>query len=187
MSRVLVITALESELDAARAPAGVAVRYCGIGKVNTAIATTLALVEVMPAILVNYGTCGRINAALTGLHEVARVIQRDMLAMPLAPRGVTPLMPEEAELISGHGRIVCGTGDSFVTASDPWLIEAGVDVVDMELYAIAKACRHLGVPWRAFKYITDDANDDAHAEWTANIASGEDLFWAALRDQVMAG
>ena len=38
-----------------------------------------------------------------------------------------------------------------------------------------------GVPWRAFKFITDDANDFAAHEWTANVASGETLFWNALK------
>ncbi len=182
---ILVLTALDSELKASRAPEGVNVRYCGVGKVNTAIATTLALAELKPRLVVNYGTCGRITPELSGLLEVARVVQRDMMAMPLAPRGVTPLMAEESELHSGHGTVVCGTGDSFVTSADAWLIETKVDVVDMELFAIAKACVRFGVPWRAFKFITDDANDFAHEEWTANVANGEDLFWEVLRQRVM--
>jgi adenosylhomocysteine nucleosidase len=187
VSRILILTALASELTATRAPSGATVRYCGVGKVNAAIAATLALAELSPDLVVNYGTCGRISAGLGGLVEVARVVQRDMMAMPLAPRGVTPLMAEEVELASGHGAVLCGTGDSFVTASDPWLTESRVDVVDMELFAIAKACRQFGVAWRAFKFITDDANDFAHEEWTANVSSGEDLFWAALQDKVIKG
>ncbi|MDR3466651.1 MAG: 5'-methylthioadenosine nucleosidase [Xanthobacteraceae bacterium] len=190
MTDILVLTALPSELKAARAPAGVAVRYCGVGKVNTAIATTVALTETRPRLVVNYGTCGKIAEGLRGLVEISRVIQRDMMAMPLAPRGVTPLSDEAGDAESGHasgfGDAVCGTGDSFVTATDPWLIENGVHVVDMELFAIASACARFNVPWRAFKFITDDANDFAHEHWTANVSSGEDLFWDALAREVMA-
>jgi adenosylhomocysteine nucleosidase len=190
MTDILVLTALPSELKAARAPAGVAVRYCGVGKVNTAIATTVALTETRPRLVVNYGTCGKIAGSLRGLVEISRVIQRDMMAMPLAPRGVTPLSDEVGDAESGHasgfGHAVCGTGDSFVTTTDPWLIENGVHVVDMELFAIASACARFNVPWRAFKFITDDANDFAHEHWTANVASGEDLFWDALARDVMA-
>ena len=185
MTKILVLTALPSELKAARAPLGVEVRYCGVGKVNTAIATTVALLETKPALVVNYGTCGKITENLHGLLEIARVIQRDMMAMPLAPRGVTPLCDDDRVLASGFGEAVCGTGDSFVTSADPWLIENGVDVVDMELFAIAHACKRFGVPWRAFKFITDDANDDAHEHWTANVANGEDLFWDALQRDVL--
>lgn len=184
MSDILVLTALPSELKATRAPAGVAVRYCGVGKVNTAIATTVALQETRPRLVVNYGTCGKIASGLRGLLEISKVIQRDMMAMPLAPRGVTPLSDEAGDSESGHASgfpgAVCGTGDSFVTSSDPWLVENGVDVVDMELFAIASACARFNVPWRAFKFITDDANDFAHEEWTANVANGEDLFWDVL-------
>jgi adenosylhomocysteine nucleosidase len=186
MTSLLVLTALPSELKADRAPPGVTVRYCGVGKVNTAIATTLALAEIKPQLVVNYGTCGRVNPGVRGLLEISRVIQRDMMAMPLAPRGVTPLSNEAGDAENGHasgfGTAICGTGDSFVTATDPWLLENKVDVVDMELFALASACARFGVPWRAFKFITDDANDDAHDHWTANVANGEELFWAALRD-----
>jgi adenosylhomocysteine nucleosidase len=137
VSGVLVLTALESELKASRAPDGVKVIYTGVGKINTAMATTAALLAGKPRLVVNYGTA------------------------------------------------VCGTGDSFVTATDPWLIENKVDLVDMELFAIAHVCKCYDVPWRAFKFITDDANDFAHEHWTANVANGEDLFWDALTRDVL--
>jgi adenosylhomocysteine nucleosidase len=185
MSRILILTALKSELDAARAPDGVDVLYGGVGKINTAITTTEAILASKPALIVNYGTCGKITEGLRGLLEIARVIQRDMMAMPLAERGVTPLSDDAAILASGFGTAVCGTGDSFVTATDPWLIENNVDVVDMELFAIAHTCRRFAVPWRSFKFITDDANDVAHEHWTANVANGEDLFWDVLKRDVL--
>jgi adenosylhomocysteine nucleosidase len=186
MSRILVLAALRSELDADRAPDGVEVVYCGVGKINTAIATTAALLAAKPALVVNYGTCGKITENLRGLLEISHVVQRDMMAMPLAPRGVTPLCDEQSVLASGFGTAICGTGDSFVTSADPWLTENKVDVVDMELFAIAHVCERYEVPWRAFKFITDDANDFAHEHWTANVANGEDLFWDVLKQDVLA-
>jgi len=105
--------------------------------------------------------------------------------MPLAPRGVTPLSADDHILGSGYGSVVCGTGDSFVTAADPWLAENNVGVVDMELFAIARVCAHYGVPWRAFKFITDGADEAAADHWSANVAKGEALFWDVLR-QVLA-
>ena len=48
------------------------------------------------------------------------------------------------------------------------------------MVAVAQVCRRHGLPWRAFKFITDDANDLAHQDWTANVKDGEGLFWDAL-------
>jgi adenosylhomocysteine nucleosidase len=180
---ILVVTALRNELNDASAPDGVEIVFAGVGKINAALATAEALLSERRALVINYGTCGKISKGLHGLVEVSRVIQRDMMAMPLAPRGVTPFCEESLNdhiLESGRLGWVCGTGDSFVTSDDPWLSANKVDVVDMELFAIASACRRFGVPWRAFKYITDSADDAAHDEWSASCASGANLFWDRL-------
>lgn len=174
---ILIVTALKSELDAERTVSGVEVVFSGVGKVNAALATAQALLREERTLVVNYGTCGKISKSLHGLIEISRVIQRDMMAMPLSPRGITPYSDEDHILESGRVGWVCGTGDSFVMSEDPWLTENRVDVVDMELFAIASACKHFGVPWRAFKYVTDAADDDAHDDWNENCASGADLFW----------
>jgi adenosylhomocysteine nucleosidase len=185
MTRLLVVAALTSELHADRAGNSVDVIYGGVGKINTAIATATAILTARPTLVVNYGTCGKISENLRGLLEISHVVQRDMMAMPLAPRGVTPLCDDDRMLTSGHGTAVCGTGDSFVTSTDPWLAENKIDVVDMELFAIALACKRFGVPWRAFKFITDDADDFAHQHWKANVADGEDLFWDVLNGEIL--
>src|SRR5260370_36182457 len=130
-SKMLLLKAFGNELTASLGRAGVEVVYIGIGKVNAASVTTAAIVRVQPDLVINFGTAGKVNPALHGLLEVAKVIQRDMLAMPLAERGVTPLSDEPSAYFSGFGDAVCGTGDSFVTARDEWLATSGVDVVDM--------------------------------------------------------
>lgn len=177
---ILVLAALRDELAIARAPDGVAVIYTGVGKVNAASITTGAILAERPSLIVNYGTAGSVDRDVHGLREVARVIQRDMIAEPIAPRGVTPFSDEPLALQSGHGDITCGTGDSFVTSVDPWLAANGVHVVDMELFAIAHVCQRHAVPWRAFKYVSDFADADAAAHWNENVAKGEALFWQAL-------
>jgi adenosylhomocysteine nucleosidase len=178
---ILVLAAIEDELDKARAPAGVEVIYTGVGKINAASAATLALLVLRPRLVINYGTAGNIAKVHRGLVEVAHVIQRDMMAMPLAPRGRTPFSPEVDKLSSGHGTVICGTGDSFVTAADPWLTENHVDVVDMELFAIAHVCQRHSLPWRSFKFITDDADEFAADHWEQNVADGEALFWDEMK------
>jgi adenosylhomocysteine nucleosidase len=184
--KILVLTAIDDELDKARAPERVEVIYSGVGKVNAASAATLALLELRPSLVINYGTAGKISKKPLGLVEVAHVVQRDMMAMPLAPRGRTPFSPPLDRLSSGYGNVTCGTGDSFVTSSDPWLSENNIDIVDMELFAIAHVCQCHSVRWRAFKFITDDANDFAAEHWTANVAAGQELFWVAVK-KLMSG
>ena len=154
--------------------------FTGVGKINAASIATEAILSNRPDLVITFGTVGKVNPALHGLLDIAKVIQRDMLAMPLAERGVTPLSDEPAAYFSGYGDAVCGTGDSFVTAHDEWLAASCVDVVDMELFAIAHVCHRLGLPWRAYKYITDDANDASHQDWSANVHLGENLFWERL-------
>ena len=179
--KILVLTALDSELDKARAPEGVEVIYSGVGKVNAASGATLALLVLRPALVINYGTVGRINTTLSGLVEVAHVVQRDMMAMPLVPRGRTPYSSNLDRLSSGFDGVTCGTGDSFATSGDPWLTENSVDLVDMELFAIAHVCQRHSIPWRAFKFIADDANNLVADHWIADVGSGQDVFWDKVK------
>ena len=167
--KILVLTAIDDELDKARAPEGVEVIYTGVGKVNAASAATLALLVLRPSLVINYGTAGKINETLRGLVEVSHVIQRDMMADAAgAARQARRTRPDHRSASSsGHdGIVTCGTGDSFVTSVDPWLNENNIDIVDMELFAIAYVCERHSLPWRSFKFITDDADDNAADHWT---------------------
>lgn len=178
---LVVIVALESELSRHRLPVGVQLIHSGVGKINAAIAACDAIARYQPRLIVNYGTAGALHAGVGGLFEIGSVIQRDMIAEPLAPRGVTPFSEHSAEIRSGHDGARCATGDSFVTAADSWLTLQQADVVDMELFAIAHACRHAGVPWRAFKFVTDAADESAADHWNERVGQGEALFIEALR------
>ena len=64
IGKILVLTAIDDELDKARAPEGVEVIYSGVGKVNAASAATLALLELRPSLIINYGTAGKISKKL---------------------------------------------------------------------------------------------------------------------------
>ena len=172
----LILVALPQELDAALLGPDVKVCYTGVGKVNAAYATALALREHAPQLVINFGSAGRVAHCPPGLVEVASVLQRDMNAEPLAPRGVTPFQDDGHTLHSGSEGVVCGTGDSFVTAPDPWFAARGVQLVDMELYAVASVCTRQNVAWRSIKFVSDDANADSANDWQANVRRGEALF-----------
>ena len=179
--KILVITALKSELDKHKLPTSVDWAYCGVGKINAALITLKAIQDFQPTLVVNYGTVGKINPSISGMIEIAKVVQRDMVTEPLSPRGQTPFCTRPQTYQSGRGSYVCGTGDSFVTAPDPWLVAQNIDVVDMELFAIAAAAHACNVPWQSYKYITDDANESSGAEWSQKVHHGEALFLDILK------
>ena len=68
--------------------------------------------------------------------------------------------------------VTCGTGDSFVTETDPWFEYASIDIVDMEAWALGYVCRQFGIQFRCFKYISDHADVDAGKDWAANVQAG---------------
>lgn len=186
-NQILIITALNTELSRDRVPANLQLVYCGVGKINATLATVKAIHQFQPRVLINFGTAGKVNPDLHGLIGISRVVQRDMHTEPLAPRGVTPFCERPHEYQSALGRYACGSGDSFVTAHDPWLLERKIDVVDMELFAIAAVAHDYRLPWYSFKFITDSADDSSANEWGEKVSHGEQLFLdelAVLRQQL---
>lgn len=176
----LIVTALPQELAGQPIPHDAPVLFTGVGKVNATYALTQAIIRSRPELVVNFGTAGRVRESVHGLVEVSRVIQRDMIAEPLAPRGKTPFDDTSDVLSSGRSGVLCATGDSFVMSRESWLDQQGVDVVDMELFAIALVCSRLGIPWRSYKYVTDDTNEDSAVDWQERAHHGRDLFLAEL-------
>ena len=179
-TELLIITALESELKRESLPVGVEIVYSGVGKINAAITSIKAIEQYSPKRILNFGTAGKIKPELHGLLEIGKVIQRDMQAEPLAPRGSTPFCNRPREYLS-TGQYVCGSGDSFVTEQDPWLHNLGVDVVDMELFAIAAVAHDHNIPWLSYKYITDDANESSGDDWQAKVHQGQELILERLK------
>ena len=181
---VAILVALPEELSFEASPElkeRFQIIYTGVGKVNAAYLTTKYVLSMRPSLLLNFGSAGRIAPNVSGLVEVSSVIQRDMAAEPLAPRGRTPFSNAPHELHSNQSGVRCGTGDSFVTSHDDWLQGQSVDIVDMELFAIAAVCEREGVTWRSFKFISDDANNDSGEEWASALSLGQTLFAEFLR------
>ena len=76
------------------------------------------------------------------------------------------------EIINSDEGFSCGSGDSFVNNK----IEMNVDLVDMEAYALAKVCKLENVKFRCFKYVSDNADENAPNEWVENCKKGVKLF-----------
>lgn len=173
---VRVVMALPAESDGVFEEAGVAVLYCGVGKVNAAIALARELGRYAqggepPPLVVNFGTAGSRThrpAALVACHEF---VQRDMDVRGLGfALGVTPFDPLPSLLsfdpvFTDLPAGVCGTGDSFATLGS----ELDCAVLDMEAYALAKACRLAGASFACVKFVTDGADHTAASDWQSNV------------------
>jgi adenosylhomocysteine nucleosidase len=175
--------ALESESAGVFAAAQVPVLYCGIGKINAAIALTQRLAVYareharMP-LVVNFGSAGsRVHAtgSLVSCHEF---VQRDMdvrglgYALGVTPFDADPAMLSFEPLFTHLPAAVCGSGDSFATAD----IDMHCAVVDMEAYALAKVCWRAKAPFACVKYVTDGADHTAADDWKLNVHKAADEF-----------
>ena len=83
------------------------------------------------------------------------------------------------EIITSKDGYSCGTGDSFVNKK----IDMEVDVVDMEAYAIAKVCKLENIEFKCFKYISDNADQNADNDWNKNLALGASAFASIIRTE----
>ena len=163
MDEVIVLVALEKELPRTTLP-NFHIEYTGVGKVNATFMTSELINQFSPKTIINYGTAGSLRNDLSGLVEVSHFFQRDMDVSALGLEiGETPF-DEISEISFGREGFSCGSGDSFVTE----LPQLDTDLVDMEAYAIAKVC--------LYKYISDNADVNASANWNENISHGKDLF-----------
>jgi adenosylhomocysteine nucleosidase len=183
LPRTLVVVALRAESAGVFEAAGVPVLYCGVGKVNAAIALARELArylrqgQELPLVL-NFGSAGSRQHATGTLLECHEFVQRDMDVSGLGfALGVTPF--DEAppclrfERIFNHLQsAVCGSGDSFATA--PAGIECGV--VDMEAYALAKVCWCEKAQFACAKYVSDGADHAAADDWQQNMHKAADEF-----------
>ena len=176
MTRFVAIVALPSELPKDLWTFSEPLIYSGVGKLNASIATLEALDKFKPEFILNLGTVGSMNENLSGIIEIGRVLQRDFDATPLSPRGQVPFDEKPQILFSNTGEFSCGTGDTFVRSKEDWLLENQIDVVDMELFAIAHACYSRNIHWRSLKFVTDYISFRSGDDWKSNLEhSGQAL------------
>lgn len=177
MTRHLVVSATEAE--ARYVPAGLPVVVTGIGKTAAATATAQALAGRAPddLVVVNIGTAGALRPGLTGLFTPGRVLNHDLDAALIRALGFDP---EELIELPGGDDVTLATGDRFV--ADPVLRDAlarRADLVDMEGYAVAYACRRLGVPVRLVKHVSDAADESA-LDWPSVVDASARVLGAWL-------
>ena len=153
-----------TKAEATYVPAELPVIITGVGKVAAAAAVASALAVAAAAdtpfeLVVNIGSAGALHDHLEGLHEIGAVLNHDLSADVLRGFGYDP---QEWIVVGQDEGLRLATGDLFV--SDPAVragLAARADLVDMEGYAVAWACRQAGVPVRLVKHVSDKADEGA--------------------------
>ena len=181
---IILFVALESELPAYNLPNNVEIHYTGVGKVNAAIKATsvLSVKDSKNILVINYGSAGSKILHKNYLYMCTKFEQADMDARPLVDNiGETPYdktiyenMPQVImfdEDVYGSGYL-CSTADKF--QENP-----SAHLVDMEAYSIAKVCKIFGFDFIAYKFVSDDGNNE---EWKDNHKNGAILFLRELNE-----
>lgn len=168
----------------------------GVGPVEAAIATTLALSRCgsrLPRLVVSLGSAGSRRLVQGEVYQAISVSYRDMDASPLGfPPGVTPFLDLPATLplaplVPGLKAATLSTGGNVVSGAAYDRIAE--DMVDMETFAVLRACQAFGVPLLALRGISDGKEELRHiGDWTQylhvvdeQLARAVDLVQAAYR------
>lgn len=149
----------------------------GVGPVEAAIAVGVGLerlrgANALPDLVVSLGSAGSRRCRLGEVYQVSEVAWRDVDASLIGfPPGVTPFL-DEPPVIALKTPIVdlptatLSTG-ADVVGGDRY---AGIaaDMVDMETYAVVRACRRFGVAVMGLRGISDGPDTIGKlSDWTA--------------------
>ena len=152
-----------------------AVIAAGIGKVNAAAATQLALSSLGADSILNVGVAGGLDTKLCvgDLLRVARVVQYDFDLSKINGTPVGTLNEYKTPFfelkVAGEGlpEATVATGDRFADGEEivGFLRRTfGANVCEMELGAIAHVCRRADVPVYSWKLISDVAGSGTQAD-----------------------
>jgi adenosylhomocysteine nucleosidase len=159
--RPLVVVAVRQEAARLR---GVDVLLTGIGKVAAATSVARAVAERRPSRVLNIGTAGALREGVEGIHRIGRVIEHDVDHAALSALIGEPV-PGEV-LLDADLPMVLATGDAFVQGGPERLrLAERAHLVDMEGYAIARACAAMGVTCEIVKVVSDAADEEAARTW----------------------
>ncbi|RZJ30200.1 MAG: 5'-methylthioadenosine/S-adenosylhomocysteine nucleosidase [Brevundimonas sp.] len=167
----------------------------GIGPVEGAVALTAALARLkargdLPDLVLSLGSCGSPTLEHAAVYQASSVRYRDMDASALGfPKGITPLLDLPAVLplpcpIPGVPTASLSTGGNVVSGAAYDAVEA--EMVDMETFALLRACQTFGLPLVALRGVSDGrAELRALEDWTSTLGHVDAALAAAL-DQLIA-
>ena len=175
----------------------------GIGPVEAAIAVTAVLAGLdaadhLPDLVVSLGSAGSRTLEQTGIYQAISVSYRDMDASAFGfEKGCTPLLDLPAEValpfrIPEIAEARLSTSANVVSGEAYGLIDA--DMVEMETFAVLRACQRFGVPLVSLRGISDGKVDVNHVDdWTEylhiideKLADAVHRLCRAIEDGVIA-
>lgn len=170
---------------------------CGVGPVEAAVAVSAELARLRalgaaPDLVVSLGSAGSRILEQTEVYQAGSVSYRDMDASALGfPKGETPFLDKPAVLpltsqIPGVPSASLSTGANVVSGAAYDAIDAAM--VDMETYAVLRACQAFDLPLIALRGISDGKAELRHVgDWQeylhvvdAKLAEAVRLLEAAL-------
>jgi len=172
----------------------------GVGPVEAACAVSEALAVLdaearRPDLVFSLGSAGSRRLEHAEIYQISAVAYRDMDASVLGfEPGLTPFLGEPAVIpidlrIPGLPAASVATGASVVSGAAYEAIEA--DMVDMETYAVLRACRRFGTPMIGLRGISDGRGElTGFQDWTAYLHVLDEKLAAAVEafdDHVTAG
>lgn len=151
----------------------------GVGPVEAALGTGIALRDLnqstgLPDLVVSLGSAGSRSCTLGEVYQVASVSWRDMDASRLGfTKGVTPFIDHPVDLPLRTPlelrAMRLSTGADIVGGDEYAAINA--DMVDMETFAVARACQRFDVPLMGLRGISDGPGELADMlGWTQLLA-----------------
>ena len=162
----------------------------GVGPVEagTVLAAALASMQassMLPDLVVSIGSAGSRVLEQAEVYQATSVSYRDMDASPLGfPKGETPFLdiPRVVELphrITALRSASLSTGANIVSGAAYDAIDA--DMVDMETFAVLRACALFGVPMIGLHGISDGAAELRHVgDWTEYLHVIDEKLAAAV-------
>ncbi len=172
----------------------------GVGPVEAAVSLTAALSDLngqarLPHLVVSLGSAGSRTLEQADVYQAASVSYRDMDASAFGfERGRTPFLDLPAEvplpfIIPQIPTARVSTGANVVSGSAYEAIDA--DLVEMETFAVLRACQRFGVPLIGLRGISDGKADVHHiGDWTEYLHVIDERLAEAvdrLKDAIKAG
>jgi adenosylhomocysteine nucleosidase len=148
----------------------------GVGPVEAAVTLTRTLTELaarnsVPDLVVSLGSAGSARLEQAEVYQAISVAYRDMDASPLGfEKGATPFLdlPVTVDLplrIPGVKTASLSTGANIVSGAAYEAIAA--DMVEMETFAVLRACQSFGLPLIGLRGISDGKAELKHvSDWT---------------------
>ena len=163
---------------------------CGVGKVNAACGTQIAVDELGADEIINVGVAGGLHAnlAVGEIYGISEVVQYDFDLTQINNTAIGTLdecknnyLPLSTQLFPLKR---LATGDRFNDSKEDYSLltkTLGADIRDMEGGAIAQTCMHAGVKFKAYKIISDIAGN---ASTTEQYLKNLDICLKTLEEQL---